>query len=157
MREKDLQIIELKGLSAHTMELILNCIYTDQVEFSTENVQEILPAASLLQLSDIQTAGADFLESQLDPTNSLGIKQFADAHGCIQLKKAAQEYVYEHFSQVVQNEEFLNLKFNELEDLIKLDEIEVCLSLYKLTLEINLTYYKRFQVKKLFITQFLIG
>ena len=140
MREKDLQIIELKGLSAHTMELILNCIYTDQVEFSTENVQEILPAASLLQLSDIQTAGADFLESQLDPTNSLGIKQFADAHGCIQLKKAAQEYVYEHFSQVVQNEEFLNLKFNELEDIIKLDEIEVSLNLYKLTLELNSTY-----------------
>ena len=51
MKEKDLEIIELKGLSAHTMELILNCIYTDQVVFTTENVLEILPAASLLQLS----------------------------------------------------------------------------------------------------------
>lgn len=55
MREKDLQIIELKGLTAHTMELLLNCIYTDQVRFSTENVQEILPAASLLQLSGMCT------------------------------------------------------------------------------------------------------
>ena len=66
--------------------------------------------------------------------NSLGIKQFAETHGCVELKKAAQEYIYEHFSQVVQNEEFFNLKLNELEELITLDEIEVLiLKLIKLS------------------------
>jgi kelch-like protein 12 len=56
----------------------------------------------------------------------LGIKAFAELHNCINLKNATQEYIYEHFSQVVQNsDEFYNLKSNELEDLIKSNEIEV--------------------------------
>lgn len=56
----------------------------------------------------------------------MGIKCFAEIHNCVNLKNATQEYIYEHFSQIVQNsEEFSNLKPKELEDLIKSDEIEV--------------------------------
>ena len=51
MKEKDLQTIELQGLSAKTMAYLLDCIYSEQVLFTIENVQEILPAAALLQLN----------------------------------------------------------------------------------------------------------
>ena len=51
MKEKDLQTIELQGLSAKTMEILLDCIYSEKVIFTIENVQEILPAAALLQLN----------------------------------------------------------------------------------------------------------
>ena len=51
MLEKDLQVIELQGLTAKTMEILLDCIYSEQVSFTIENVQEILPAAALLQLN----------------------------------------------------------------------------------------------------------
>jgi kelch-like protein 12 len=51
MKEKDLQVIELKGLSAKTMEILLDCIYSEKVSFNIDNVQEILPAAALLQLT----------------------------------------------------------------------------------------------------------
>ncbi len=53
MKEKDLQVIELQGLSAKTMEILLDCIYSEKVSFTIENVQEILPAAALLQLNGI--------------------------------------------------------------------------------------------------------
>ena len=56
----------------------------------------------------------------------MGIKLFADLHNCINLKSATQEYIYEHFTQIVQNsDEFYSLKPKELEDLIKSNEIEV--------------------------------
>ena len=51
MKEKDLQIIELQGLTSKTMEILLDCIYSEKVGFTIENVQEILPAAALLQLT----------------------------------------------------------------------------------------------------------
>lgn len=53
MKEKDLQVIELQGLSSKTMEILLDCIYSEKVCFTIENVQEILPAAALLQLTGL--------------------------------------------------------------------------------------------------------
>jgi hypothetical protein len=53
MREKELQVIELKGLSAKTMEILLDCIYSEKVSFNIDNVQEILPAAAFLQLTGL--------------------------------------------------------------------------------------------------------
>ena len=51
MKEKDLQVIDLQGLSSKTMEILLDCIYSEKVSFTIENVLEILPAAALLQLT----------------------------------------------------------------------------------------------------------
>jgi hypothetical protein len=56
MKEKDLPVIELQGLSSRTMEILLDCVYSEKVNFTTENVQEILPAAALLQLNGIRRA-----------------------------------------------------------------------------------------------------
>ncbi len=126
MKEKDLQVIELQGISAKTMEILLDCIYSDKVIFTMENVQEILPAAALLQLNEIRAGCEEYLKNQLDPQNCLGIQSFAEIHHCLALKNATQEFIYEHFSQVVQNsEEFYQLKPKELEELIRSNEIEV--------------------------------
>ena len=43
--------IEIKGLSADTMDILLDFIYTEKVKVSVENVQALLPAACLLQLN----------------------------------------------------------------------------------------------------------
>jgi len=126
MKEKEEQTIELHGLTAETMEILLNCIYSEPFAFTIDNVQEILPAAALLQLADIRHGCEMFLKNQLSPHNCLGIKKFAEIHSCHTLKSATQEYIYEHFSHIVQNsEEFLQLRPAELEELIRSNEIEV--------------------------------
>ena len=56
-----------------------------EVEVTEDNVQSLLPAANLLQLTDVRDACCEFLQSQLHPTNCLGIRSFADIHGCIDL------------------------------------------------------------------------
>jgi kelch-like protein 12 len=43
--------IEIQGLSADMMEILLDFIYTEKVKVSVENVQALLPAACLLQLN----------------------------------------------------------------------------------------------------------
>jgi len=58
----------------------------------------LLPAANLLQLHDVQDACCDFLQSQLHPTNCLGIKAFADLHGCMELLSSSESYIQQHFS-----------------------------------------------------------
>ena len=51
MVERNMNVIELKGFSATVMEILLNSIYGETVTVTSDNVQDILPAASLLQLN----------------------------------------------------------------------------------------------------------
>lgn len=55
-------------------------------------LQVLLPAASLLQLMDVRQNCCDFLQSQLHPTNCLGIRAFADVHTCTDLLQQANAY-----------------------------------------------------------------
>lgn len=55
-------------------------------------LQVLLPAAGLLQLSDVKKACCEFLSSQLHPTNCLGIRAFADLHACTDLLTQANTY-----------------------------------------------------------------
>lgn len=64
----------------------------------TDYFKVLLPAANLLQLHDVQDACCDFLQTQLHPTNCLGIKAFADLHGCMELLSSSESYIQQHFS-----------------------------------------------------------
>lgn len=74
----------------------------------------------------MKRACCDFLEGQLDPSNCLGIRDFAETHNCLDLMQAAELFSQKHFSEVVQHEEFMLLSQAEVEKLIKCDEIQVC-------------------------------
>lgn len=77
-------------------------------------LQTLLPAASLLQLNGVRDACCKFLLSQLDPSNCLGIRGFADTHSCSDLLKAAHRYVLQHFVDVAKTEEFMLLPLKQV-------------------------------------------
>ncbi|CAI9734107.1 12 [Octopus vulgaris] len=124
MSEKSESKIHIQGVSATVMQALLDFIYTETVCVNISNVQELLPAACLLQLTGVKNACSAFLEKQLDPTNCLGIKIFAENHGCERLLTAAEKYSVKVFDEIIQNEEFRLLPVEEVERLIQSDEIE---------------------------------
>lgn len=65
--------------------------------------------ASFLQLNEVRDACADFLISRFHSHNVLGIRQFADSMGCMQLVSAAEKYIHHYFSKVSDSDEFYNL------------------------------------------------
>ncbi|XP_006824297.1 kelch-like protein 12 [Saccoglossus kowalevskii] len=125
VREKGETVIVLQDLEPNAVEAIINFAYTADVHVSEDNVQALLKASSLLQLQTVQTACCEFLESQLDPSNCLGIRKFAELHGCFDLQTAADTYTQQHFSKVAQNEEFLQLSCDDLIGLIHRDTLNV--------------------------------
>lgn len=74
MSERDQKKVEIKGIAYETMKIMLEFIYTESVRVTVENVQDLLPAACLLQLTGVETACCEFLKRQLDPGNCLGIR-----------------------------------------------------------------------------------
>ncbi|XP_060063819.1 kelch-like protein 12 [Ylistrum balloti] len=125
MSEKDKQIIELHEISSSVMEVLLDFVYTETVNVSVENVQELLPAACLLQLTGVKQACCSFLEKQLDCTNCLGIKVFAEQHSCELLLAAAESFGLKHFEEVLMQEEYRNLPLEQVKSLIRSDELQV--------------------------------
>jgi len=64
------------------------------------------------------------LEKQLDPSNCLGIRIFAENHGCETLQQAAELYTFKYFEDVTHLEEFCTLGIKDVESLLKSDEIQ---------------------------------
>lgn len=77
------------------------------------------------EFAGVKKACSAFLEKQLDPTNCLGIKIFAESHGCVTLSNAAEKYSVQVFDEIIENEEFKLLPVEEVERLIRSDDIQV--------------------------------
>lgn len=92
--------VTIKDIDEKALEQLIDFAYTATVTVEESNVQTLLPAACLLQLTEIQNACCDFLEKQLDPSNCLGIRAFADTHSCRDLLRAANEYTHDKILQV---------------------------------------------------------
>ncbi|XP_067899710.1 kelch-like protein 3 isoform X9 [Heterodontus francisci] len=125
MAESKAKKVEIKDIDGHTLSKLIDYIYTAEVEVTEDNVQVLLPAASLLQLMDVRTACCDFLQSQLHPTNCLGIRAFADVHTCTELLNEANAYAEQHFPDVMLGEEFLSLNLDQVCSLISSDKLTV--------------------------------
>ncbi|KAG0425445.1 hypothetical protein HPB47_027390 [Ixodes persulcatus] len=119
--------ITLQGLDGTALSLLIDYVYSAEVQVTEENVQAstLLPAANLLQLSDVQEACCEFLQGQLHPSNCLGIRAFADLHGCLDLLSHCDTYIEQHFVEVTENEEFLALSANQVAHLISSDRLSV--------------------------------
>ena len=59
LSESDQEVVELHEIPADVMEVLLDFVYTETVNVSVENVQELLPAACLLQLNGRYTVSSD--------------------------------------------------------------------------------------------------
>jgi kelch-like protein 20 len=76
-------------------------------------------------MQEVQDYCSEFLRSQLDPSNCLGIRAFADTHSCTELLKIADKYLQNNFIDVAESDEFLLLPFNQLIEIISNDELNV--------------------------------
>ncbi|XP_054165297.1 kelch-like protein 17 isoform X2 [Oppia nitens] len=126
MAERNKTVITLHDLDMTALNLLVDYAYTGQICITEENVQSLLPAASLLQVSSVREACCKFLLRQLHPSNCLGIRSFADAHSCEELQSTSHKYALENFQEVAQTEEFLLLPFNEVENLIASNQLNIC-------------------------------
>lgn len=125
MRESQLKRVRLADLDEDAVESIVEFAYSAKIDVHEGNVQALLKAASILQLSEIVGACCNFLSGQIHPSNCLGIAAFAEAHGCTALKDVAMEYVRDHFKDVIHCEEFQQLSQQDAKALLSSDYINV--------------------------------
>ncbi|XP_041358583.1 kelch-like protein 5 isoform X1 [Gigantopelta aegis] len=125
VREASMNEIKMKDVDPEALAALVTYTYTGKIELKEETVESLLATSCLLQLSEVVEACCSFLMKQLHPSNCIGIRQFADAQGCTNLYKVANNYVMEHFVDVILNQEFLILPCDEVSELLSSDDLNV--------------------------------
>lgn len=99
--ERTQPTVTIQDVDPPALEAVVEYVYApDSLRISEENVQAVLSAASLLQVCGARAACCGFLAGALAPDNALGIKAFAEMHGCADLAHAAHAFVDAHFVEV---------------------------------------------------------
>ncbi|XP_007102582.1 kelch-like protein 1 isoform X1 [Physeter macrocephalus] len=117
--------IKMEGIDPNALWDLVQFAYTGCLELKEETIENLLAAASLLQLPQVVEVCCHFLMKLLHPSNCLGIRAFADAQGCIELMKVAHSYTMENIMEVMRNQEFLLLPAEELHKLLASDDVNV--------------------------------
>ncbi|KAK6018744.1 hypothetical protein OSTOST_15647 [Ostertagia ostertagi] len=62
----------------------------------------------------LQEQCSEFLEKQLNASNCLKIRAFADTYACEELLRCASEFILHNFKDVIGTDEFYRLPGNQL-------------------------------------------
>lgn len=77
MNETNDRIVDIHDIQGETMGLIIDYIYTKEIQLTDENIYDVLPAANQLQVLDLFECCENYLYEKLQVDNVLGIREFA--------------------------------------------------------------------------------
>ncbi|OWK04363.1 hypothetical protein Celaphus_00016217 [Cervus elaphus hippelaphus] len=108
--------VQLKGVDASTLERIVLYVYTGKAHITVESVLPLMEAASMLQYPKLFEACSSFLQSQLTPSNCLGMTRLSEIFSCETLRKKAREVALTYFPEVAASADLKELCALELRD-----------------------------------------
>ncbi|KAM4578954.1 kelch-like protein 22 isoform 2-T2 [Fundulus diaphanus] len=125
LRETQQNEIPIHGVSYTAMKKILDYIYTSEIELDLENVQEVLIAATLLQLEDVIGFCCDFLFSWLDDSNVLEVLHLADVYGLEHLKAKVHSYILRNIQTLSRTDVYRQLPEEDVFLALSSDALQV--------------------------------
>ncbi|XP_037356604.1 actin-binding protein IPP isoform X5 [Talpa occidentalis] len=125
MKESSKDVVQILGIEAGIFRVLLDFIYTGIVNIGVNNVQELIVAADMLQLTEVVNLCCEFLKGQIDPLNCIGIFQFSEQIACHDLLEFTENYIHVHFLEVHSGEEFLALTKDQLIKILRSEELSI--------------------------------
>lgn len=125
MKESGRDVVRIAGVEADIFGTLLDFIYTGVVSIGEHNVQELIVAADMLQLSEVVELCCEFLKGQIDPLNCIGLFQFAEQIACHDLLEFTESYIHAHFLEVQGGEEFLALTKEQLVKILRSEDLSI--------------------------------
>ena len=125
MSDSNREVVHLADMNPVALEALVKYAYSSKLDIRVDNVENLLSVACILQVEEVKEACSEFMKHQLHPSNCLGIRAFAEGHGCHGLFKLADSYTKENFVEVVRNQEFLLLNPDCMLELLSSDDLNV--------------------------------
>lgn len=121
MKESRQQEISLNGVTAEGIRLLLDYAYTSRLALNLANIQDVLSAASHVQMVAVVEACSSYLQSQLDIENCVDIATIAETYSLSQLRRRVYRFMSGHLQEFSSSPEFYRLAPQQLEYLLACD------------------------------------
>lgn len=121
MRESRQSEICLNGVTAAGMRLLLDYAYTSRLALNLENIQDVLSAASHIQVVAVVEACSNYLQSQLDLENCVDIATISETYSLDQLRGVVYRFMCSNLVEFSRSPEFTQLHPQQLEHLLACD------------------------------------
>lgn len=111
----------LNGITAKGFNQLLEYAYTARLALNLANVQDVLEAASHVQMVNCIQACSNYLQSQIDLDNCVDIATIAETYSLTVLKTKVYRYMSGHLLEFSNSPEFYRLTPVQLENLLAYD------------------------------------
>uniref|UniRef100_A0A8C7KH07 Kelch-like family member 41a n=1 Tax=Oncorhynchus kisutch TaxID=8019 RepID=A0A8C7KH07_ONCKI len=123
-KEMDKEVV-LENLDPTIREMIVNYMYSAEIDITDDNVQDIFSVANRFQIPSVFTVCANFLQKKLSPGNCMVIFRMALVLNCPRLALASRDYIADRFETLAKEDDFLELASHELFAVIGADSLSV--------------------------------
>ncbi|GBP61439.1 Kelch-like protein 3 [Eumeta japonica] len=125
LEESESNRVFMRSIPPDVLPLIVDFIYTGEIVITGSTVQYLMDAGDMLHLNELSAHCADYLMTQLHPTNVLGIIRFAEVHDCMEVAEEAFSYAQTHWKAVSLGDEFLTIPVTLLMKLLSSDKLKI--------------------------------
>ena len=125
MKEKYERRIKIEEMLADTMKIVLDFIYTGNIQITEKNVGTLLHAGSLMQISALLGTIEMYLSKNLNVQNCLMFYDLSSRYLLEKIKMEVVGFILENFEKIFQQKEFFDLSLEKLENFLRSDDLKV--------------------------------
>ncbi|XP_023142153.2 kelch-like protein 41a [Amphiprion ocellaris] len=124
-KEEDKKEVVLENLEPNILEVIVNYMYSAEIDINDDNVQDILAVANRFQIPSVFTVCVNYLQKKMSKKSCLAIYRLGLMLNSARLAIAARDYIADRFETIAKDEDFLELAPPELFAIIGADSLNV--------------------------------
>lgn len=127
MQETQSDYVKLKGISSEHFKKVLNFMYTGKIDLRSDNMCKILQLSAMYQIEALQQICEKCMAADICMENCIFYWQMAKTHYCLILKKRCFWFITDHFLELSETVDFLQLEKDDFIECINSD----CLNVYR--------------------------
>ncbi len=104
--ETNARLVEVKDVSFVGLKNVVNYIYTAQIEITSENIEDVLPAAHMLQMADIVEECIEWMSGKITQNNCFNFLQLAEKYNIETVEDAITDFILANFKSVSETKGF---------------------------------------------------
>ncbi len=103
------EVVPMKEVTFQGLRSVVDCIYTTNITLDMTNIEQVLPAAHLLQMNDIIKECVNWMNTKISTANCLQFLGMAEKFDIEKLESKVNEFILKNFVTVSEIDGFQNV------------------------------------------------
>ncbi len=118
-------LLEIPGISFNALKVIVNYLYTGNVNITAENAKDVIPVFKMLKLKSAYDICEKFALGMVNPGNCIDVYKMATENDVQQLSAKALDMMVNNFTEVVSGSEFLAMSEKDVMNYMQNENLKI--------------------------------